>query len=143
MALAVPVGAGDRVTIRMPSGTERQNYHLAAGEPAIEIRRPNGTVEVHGAGLIEVVFMASDPEPTESSPVAKRQRIVADVRRAVVTGGLRPGDQLPSEDQLVTRYDASRTTVRRALADIRRLGLARADRATGTWVVHQDIGQSR
>ena len=135
MALAVPVGAGDRVTVRVPSATERRIYRLADDEPALEIVRSNGTVEIHGAGLTEVVFVACDTEPGGGPPAAKRQRIVEDVRQAVAAGALRPGDQLPSEDQLANRYDTSRATIRRALTEIRELGLARIDSASGTLVV--------
>jgi hypothetical protein len=135
MALAVPVGAGDRVTIRMPSETERQTYHLADDEPAIEIVRPDGTVEIHGAGPMEVVFVSRASEPDGRSPAAHWQHIVADVRQAVAAGGLRPGDQLASEDQLATAYRTSRTTVRRALSEIRELGLVRLDSTSGTLVI--------
>jgi hypothetical protein len=123
------------VTVRMPSATEQRIYHLADDEPALEIVRSNGTVEVHGTGLTEVVFVACDSASYGRSPAAKWQRIVEDVRRAVAAGGLRPGDQLPSEDQFATRYGTSRTTIRRAIAEIRKLGLVTVDGATGALVV--------
>lgn len=135
MALAVPVGAGDRVTFRMPSATERQDYHLAEDEPALEIVRPDGTVAIYGAGPMEVVFVPRNSERGGRSPAAKWQSIVEDVQQAVVAGGLRPGDQLPSEDQLALTYGTSRSTVRRALVAIRALGLARLDSTAGILVI--------
>jgi DNA-binding GntR family transcriptional regulator len=138
MALAVPIGAGDRVTIRMPTPSERQTNHLADDEPVLEIRRTDGTVEILDGAPTEVVFMASNPELGRASHVAKLQHIVADLQRAMATGGLRPGDQLPTEEQLATRYHAGRSTVRHALAEIRKLGLARMDGATGALVVDSE-----
>ncbi len=68
MAMAVPVGPGDRMTVRMPSRTERQDYQIAEGRPALEIRRENGTIELVDAGLAEIIFVADDhvaSEPVE------------------------------------------------------------------------------
>jgi GntR family transcriptional regulator len=53
-----------------------------------------------------------------------RHVAIADQLRQEVTGGLLPaGSSLPSEAQLCRRFDASRGTVRTALATLRREGL--------------------
>jgi GntR family transcriptional regulator len=82
-----------------------------------------------------VVFVASEPLPNSASAAAKWQRIAEDIRRAVSAGGLRRGDQLPSEDQLATRYNASRAAVRRALAELHGQGLVELDSATGALLI--------
>jgi hypothetical protein len=143
MAVAIPVGAGDRVIIRMPSAVERRTYHLADDEPALEIVRSDGSVEIHGAGPTEVVFVASDPGPAETSAAAKRRRIVEDLRRAILAGALRPGDELPSEDHFTTRYNASRTTIRHALTEACDGGLVGTDVATGMLVVQEQSTEAR
>lgn len=57
MVIAVPVGPGDRMKLRMPSPEERQAHQLAEGEPAIEIQREDGAIEVHPIGMAEVMFV--------------------------------------------------------------------------------------
>lgn len=57
MVIEVPVGPGDRMRLRMPSQAERETHHLSEGEPAIEIQRESGVIEIHGVGHTEVVFV--------------------------------------------------------------------------------------
>lgn len=47
---------------------------------------------------------------------------------------LAPGDQVPTEPQLMERFDVSRTTVRRALRDLEQLGLITREPGRGTFV---------
>lgn len=49
-------------------------------------------------------------------------------------GSLRPGDQVPTEPQLMERFGVSRTTVRRALRDLEQLGLITREPGRGTFV---------
>jgi DNA-binding GntR family transcriptional regulator len=51
------------------------------------------------------------------------RRIAVDLSAAIVSGELRPGDALPSEADLVRRYQTSRGTVRQALAELAAAGL--------------------
>ena len=51
------------------------------------------------------------------------QRIAADLRRAITTGELPPGSQLPTEQELGERYGVSRNTVRLALAQLTNEGV--------------------
>jgi GntR family transcriptional regulator len=47
----------------------------------------------------------------------------ADLHDAIRTGLFKPGDQVPTEPQLMARFEVSRTTVRRALRDLETMGL--------------------
>lgn len=49
--------------------------------------------------------------------------IVEDVKRLIVTKGLEPGDKLPSEKDLIERFDCSKGTVREALKALEVEGL--------------------
>ncbi len=57
MMIEVPVNPGDRMRLRMPSLAEREAHQLPEGEPAIEIQRKSGVIEIHGVGRAEVVFV--------------------------------------------------------------------------------------
>ena len=51
-------------------------------------------------------------------PKAKYDEIYLDLKRAVENGTYSYGSLLPSENTLITRYDCSRNTIRRALAGL-------------------------
>lgn len=53
----------------------------------------------------------------------KYDRIASELRAEILRGDLEPGDKLPSQDQLEDRFDASRATVRKAVAVLRMEGL--------------------
>lgn len=57
--------------------------------------------------------------------------IIADIRRRVSAGELKPGDKLPSTTALAAEYDVSRNTVRDAVNRLK---------ATGELVGHQGLG---
>jgi len=52
----------------------------------------------------------------------------------VSSGRLRPGDQVPTEPQLIDKYQVSRTTVRRALRDLETMGLIDRQPGRGSFV---------
>lgn len=54
---------------------------------------------------------------------------------------LRPGDQLPTEDDLVRRFAVSRTTVRKAIEGLLARGLVEIRRGKGTYVTQPRIRQ--
>lgn len=57
---------------------------------------------------------------------------IADHLRSLITSGdLGPGGGLPSEAELVARFSASRTTVRRALEQLRDEGLVKSRKGSG------------
>lgn len=76
---------------------------------------------------------------TSSSKPATRRRFahikVADaLRKEISTGSLQSGDQLPTELELVARFDVSRHTVRAALGQLERDGLISRRAGHGTFV---------
>ncbi len=54
------------------------------------------------------------------------------VAQAILTGRIAPGGRIPTESELMARFDASRMTVHRALAALAAEGLVRRNRRAGT-----------
>lgn len=67
---------------------------------------------------------------TEKAPPAKAKRafeaIVEWIEQAIASGGLKAGDRLPGERELVTRFDVSRSSVREAMRVLESTGLVAA-----------------
>jgi GntR family transcriptional regulator len=62
------------------------------------------------------------------------QRIQGKIRRTIETGGLRPGDAVPSERELARIHDVSLMTARHALASLEHEGAVERRRGVGTFV---------
>ncbi|MDH7602814.1 MAG: GntR family transcriptional regulator [Armatimonadota bacterium] len=69
-----------------------------------------------------------------NSPLPKHFQLREAIRRDVLVRGLRPGDLIPSERELVRIYDVSRVTVRRAIRDLVEEGFLRREGRRGTFV---------
>jgi GntR family transcriptional regulator len=65
----------------------------------------------------------------------KYQQIADRLRGQIGSGVLEPGERLPSEPDLATEYDASRNTVRLAIALLINQGLVVSRQGLGTFVV--------
>jgi GntR family transcriptional regulator len=61
-------------------------------------------------------------------------RVRAHLLDEIESGNLRPGDQVPTEPQLIDRFQVSRTTVRRALRDLEMMGLIDRQPGRGSFV---------
>lgn len=59
------------------------------------------------------------------------------LREQILSGQYSPGEQLPSEHQLMEQFDVSRITVRRAIANLVSQGLVVAQRGKGVFVKEQ------
>jgi GntR family transcriptional regulator len=59
----------------------------------------------------------------------------------IIEGALKSGDMLPSETQLLTQYNASRITIRRALKELIQQGILYTIQGKGTFVAHAPIRQ--
>lgn len=59
----------------------------------------------------------------------------------IAHGTLKPGDRLPSEDQLLTRFGVSRITVRRAAQNLIQRGMVEIRRGHGTYVLAPKVLQ--
>ncbi len=80
-----------------------------------------------GAGVLtEHIDHASDR--------AVYRQIADQLRAAVAKGGLREGEQLPSETQLMEHYGVARMTVRNALRILQDEGLTTAEHGRGVYV---------
>jgi GntR family transcriptional regulator len=66
---------------------------------------------------------------------AKYQQIADRLRAQIDKGSLRPGERLPSEPELAAEYDASRNTVRLAIAVLTNQGLVTSKQGLGTFVL--------
>jgi DNA-binding GntR family transcriptional regulator len=64
-------------------------------------------------------------------------RVVADIRAKVGAGELVPGDHLPPVVQMAAEYDVSRTTILKALAQLREEGLVYTVPRWGTFVAER------
>jgi GntR family transcriptional repressor for pyruvate dehydrogenase complex len=73
------------------------------------------------------------------------EQIVQQVEDSILSGQLKPGDQLPAERDLAQRFGVSRTAVREAVKTLREKGLVEAYSGRGTFVTNgtsQAIRQS-
>ncbi|SEU46353.1 GntR family transcriptional regulator [Nonomuraea wenchangensis] len=58
-----------------------------------------------------------------SAPVPPSRRLVEDLREAITSGRLKPGDPLPPEEELMQRYGLAAITITIALRKLRAEGL--------------------
>lgn len=76
------------------------------------------------------MFIKLDP----SAPKPTYLQIVEEVRRAIATGALRPGDQLPTIREVAVQARVNRNTVSRAYLELEHQGLVRARQGSGSFV---------
>ncbi|HET6353203.1 GntR family transcriptional regulator [Streptomyces sp.] len=62
------------------------------------------------------------------------QQVAAAIRQGIAVGEFPPGSPLPSEAQLIERYEVSRPTVRNAIAALRSEGLIEVRHGKGSFV---------
>lgn len=62
------------------------------------------------------------------------EQIVQQIEDSVLSGALKPGDQLPPERELAEQFGVSRTAVREAMKSLREKGLVAAHSGRGTFV---------
>jgi GntR family transcriptional regulator len=65
------------------------------------------------------------------------RQIADQLRHMIETGGLEAGMQMPTEDQLMEQFSASRNTVRSALKELATRGLVDTRHGKGTFVAEQ------
>ncbi|MBQ5952020.1 MAG: FadR family transcriptional regulator [Lachnospiraceae bacterium] len=73
----------------------------------------------------------------ELTRVEKRnvsEAIISQLLNLIANGELQPGDKLPSEAELVRAFDASKYSVRSALAQLNTMGLLSTEQGRGTFV---------
>ncbi len=62
------------------------------------------------------------------------EQIVQQIEESILSGSLKPGDQLPAERDLAQRFGVSRTAVREAVKALREKGLVEAYSGRGTFI---------
>lgn len=70
----------------------------------------------------------------DDRPATLHARIRAEVEARILSGDWRPGDRIPTETELMARYDCSRMTVNKAMASLAASGLVTRNRRAGTVV---------
>ena len=75
----------------------------------------------------------------ELGPVPLHHQVYLDLRGAIESGELRPGDRLPSERELTSRYGCSMITIRRALSELAREQRIERTRGRGTFILRPRI----
>jgi GntR family transcriptional regulator len=68
-------------------------------------------------------------------------QILEELRRDILEGRLRPGDQVATEPELIARFEVSRTTVRLALGELVHEGLLYRRSGKGTFVTQPKLVQ--
>jgi GntR family transcriptional regulator len=76
--------------------------------------------------------LTANLDPASDRPIYKQ--IADHLREAVARGKLHPGDQLPSETQLMEHYGVARMTIRSALRLLQDEGLTTAEHGRGVYV---------
>src|SRR5690349_2137606 len=64
------------------------------------------------------------------------QEIVDQIQQQILSGALKPGDQIPAERDLAERFGVSRTAVREAIKSLTEKGLIEVFVGRGTFVTH-------
>jgi GntR family transcriptional regulator len=77
-----------------------------------------------------------------AAPSALYLQVVAAISADVRGGALRHGDRLPGERELAERFDVSRVTIRRALAELASAGLIESKPGRGNFVTNRVLGES-
>lgn len=62
------------------------------------------------------------------------QRIFAELHQAIVSGKMNPSDMLPSENELASKYETTRATVRKSLQELEHQGLIYSCQGKGYFV---------
>ncbi|MDP9481599.1 MAG: GntR family transcriptional regulator [Chloroflexota bacterium] len=75
----------------------------------------------------------------ELGPIPLHHQVYLDLRAALDAGEWNPGDRLPTERDLASRYGCSLITVRRALSELTREQRLERTRGRGTFVLHPRI----
>jgi len=70
------------------------------------------------------------------------EQVFQQLKELLINGVWRPGDKVPSENELADQFNVSRITVRQALQRLGTLGLIETRRGEGSFVKEVDVGDS-
>lgn len=110
-------------------------------------RPPSRSGASRGGGWLRRLLGSGPDEAPDCAPLAIviddastasiYEQIVAQVREAVATGRVRPGERLPTVRRLADELDIAPGTVARAYGELERLGVVVTEGARGTRVAEQ------
>lgn len=69
-------------------------------------------------------------------PVPLYHQLKTAIQQEIEAGRWKPGEQLPTENDLIARFRVSKITVRQALRELSNLGYIRREQGRGTFVQH-------
>ncbi len=104
---------------------------------------------VEGAEALAAVDMPAEPEAAPLAPAGSyrpRYELVAEkILELIAQAQLRPGDRMPTENELAARLGTSRTVVREAVKILSAIGRVRAQKGRGLYVADDEgmLGSSR
>jgi len=81
-----------------------------------------------------VTWVCGPREITMTMPKSLGQRIADDLRAQIESGELEPGEKIPSAAELMKTYGCSITPVRRAVDQLKTLGLVAGHSGLGVFV---------
>ncbi len=67
-------------------------------------------------------------------PVPLYYKVYKDIKQKILDGVYKPGDRIPPESELVSNYNVSRLTIRRALEELRSEGFITRAKGRGTFI---------
>ena len=79
-------------------------------------------------------FEVSNVSRNRSNKMPLYLQIESLIRNRILTGQLKPGEKLPTEENLMMQFGVSRITIRSAMANLERDSLIRRNPAIGTFV---------
>ena len=79
---------------------------------------------------------------SDKSEMPKYYQISRDIIRQIRSGRLRPGMQIPSENEIIKKYKVSNTTARRSLHEIEAAGWGTRVKGRGTFVRENNVTRS-
>ena len=89
-------------------------------------------------------FTLRDLRPPVRRPRGLVSEIVSSLASSIREGQLQTGDKLPTEAEIMVRFDVSRTVVREALSKLQASGLVETRHGIGTFVIERpDTGNFR
>ena len=75
-----------------------------------------------------------------SNPKPTYLQIVDSIRRAIATGAVKPGDQLPTIRDVAVQARVNRNTVSRAYLELEHMGLVRSRQGSGSFLTDNEPG---
>ncbi|MGI6224859.1 MAG: FadR/GntR family transcriptional regulator [Peptococcales bacterium] len=79
-------------------------------------------------------------KPVTEDHISLSDKIVEQIKEMIISGRLKPGDKLPSENELCEMFNVSRTSIREAVKILSGLGFLKIKRGLGIFVEEIDAG---